>query len=112
MNSPHSVGMRASAIAPHELLALAAVADEVGDRDQQQAVLVAELLELGQARHVALVLADDLAQDPGRIQPGHAAQVDGGFGVAGAVEHAAFAVAQREDVAGTGEVVGTRASGR
>ena len=57
-----------------ELLALTAIADEVGDRDQQQVVLFAELLELREARHVALVLADDLAKDAGRVQAGHPAR--------------------------------------
>ena len=35
----------------HQLLVLAAVADELGDRDEQQAVLVAELDEVGDPGH-------------------------------------------------------------
>ena len=58
--------------AADELLVLAAVADEVGDRDHQQAVLVGEPLELGHAGHVGLLVVDDLAEQPGRVEPGHA----------------------------------------
>ena len=89
----------------HQLLAVAAVADEVGDRDELQAVLRGERLEPRHARHGAVVV-DDLGQHPGRLQPGQAGEVDRGLGVAGALEHAALAVAQREDVAGPGEVFG------
>ena len=53
-----------------ELLVLAPVADEVGDRDEQQAVLVGEPFELGRAGHVHLLLVDDLAQHAGRVQTG------------------------------------------
>ena len=70
---------------------------------------VAEALEVGQAGHVGLLLVDHLAQHAGRVEPGHAGQVDGRLGVAGALEHAALAVAQREDVAGAGQVVGAGA---
>ena len=66
----------------------------------------ANALELGQPGHVRLLVVDDLAQHAGRVQAGHAGQVDGGLGVAGPLEHAALAVAQREDVAGPGQVVG------
>ena len=50
--------------------------------------------------------ADDLAERAGRAQAGQPGQVDGGLGVAGPPQHAAVAGAQREDVAGPGEVVG------
>jgi hypothetical protein len=65
---------------------------------------VAEALELGEPGHVGLLLVDDLAQDAGRVQAGHAGEVDGGLGVAGPLQHPALPVAQREDVAGPGEV--------
>ena len=91
---------------PDQLLGLAAVADEVGDADQQQPVGVGEALQLGEAGHLRLVLGDDLAQHAGRVQPGHPGQVDGGLGVAAALEHAAVPVPQREDVAGPGQVGG------
>ena len=88
-----------------QLLGLAPVADELGDRDQQQVVLLAELDEVGDPGHRAVVV-DDLAQHAGGVEAGHAGQVDGGLGVAGPLEHAAVGVAQREDVAGPGQVAG------
>ena len=51
---------------------------------------------------------DDLAEHARRRQPRGAAQVDGGLGVAGPLEHAARPVAQREDVPGPVEVVRPR----
>ena len=71
----------------------------------QQAVLLAELDQVGDPGHGAVVV-DDLAEHAGRVQAGHAGQVDGGLGVAGPLEHAAVGVAQREDVAGAGQVAG------
>ncbi len=56
----------------------------------QQAVLVAEALEVGHAGHRP-VLVDDLAQHACRVQAGEAGKVDGGLGVAGSLEHAALA---------------------
>ena len=50
---------------------------------------LANALEVGQARHLGLVLGDDLAEHAGRRQPGGAAQVDRRLGVPGALEHAA-----------------------
>ena len=62
-------------------------------------------IEVGDPGHGAVVV-HDLAEHPGRVQAGHAGQVDGGLGVAGPLEHAALGVAQREDVPGSGEVAG------
>ena len=93
--------------ATHELLVLAPVADEVGDRDHQQPVLVGEALQLGHPGHVRLLVVDDLAEQPGRVEARHAAEVDRGLGVAGPLEHAALAGHQRVDVTGTGQVTGT-----
>ncbi len=95
--------------AADQLLVLAPVADEVGDGDHQQAVLLGERDQIGDPGHGA-VLVDDLAEDPRRVEAGHAGQVDGGLGVPGPLQHAAVAVAQREDVARAGEV--GRAGGR
>ena len=103
VKSPYCVGIRASRHAAHELLAVAAVADEVGDRDEHEAVLGGERLELGQALHRAVVV-DDLGEHAGRVAAREPGEVDRGLGVAGALQHAAVAVAQREDVAGPGEV--------
>ena len=83
---------------PHQLLVAAPVPDQVGDGDDGQVVLLGEPLELGQARHLRLVLGHDLAQHPGRGEAGGPGQVDGGLGVPGPLEHPAGAVAQGEDV--------------
>ena len=72
-----------------------AVADELGDGEDLEAVLAAEGDEVGNAGHRAVV-AHDFADDAGGIEAGHAGQVDGGLGLAGADQHAAAAGAQRE----------------
>ena len=84
---------------PDQLLAVAAVADEVRDRDEVQPVLLRERLELGQPRHRAVVV-HDLGEHAGLLEPREPGEVDRGLGVTGALEHAALAVAQREDVPG------------
>ena len=86
------------------VLMLQAVADEFGDGNHLQAVKQAELAELRHAGHGA-ILIHDFADDAGGVESGEAGEVDGGFGLAGADEHAAFAGAEGEDVAGAGEVV-------
>ena len=43
---------------------------------------------------------------PAGLRPGQAREVDGGLGLAGALQHAAGAGAEREDVAGLDEVAG------
>ena len=53
---------------------------------------------VGHARHGA-VIVHDLADDAGGIETGEPGEVDGGFGVTGAHQHAAFARDQREDMA-------------
>ena len=60
--------------------------------------------EVGHAGHGAVVI-HDFADDAGGDEAGHAGEIDGGFGLAGADEHAALAGAEREDVAGAGEIV-------
>ena len=89
------------------LLVLAPPLDQVGDGDQRQVVLVGEDPQLVGLRHRAFVLlADDLADGTRRLQTGQPGQVDGGLGVAGAAQHATVLGAQRNHVAGLGEVVG------
>ena len=75
-----------------ELVVAAPVGDEVGDRDHLQPVARAVLDEVVDARHRAVVV-HDLADDAGRVQPRQAREVDGGLGLAGALEHAAGACA-------------------
>ena len=84
-----------------------AVADEVGYGDHFEGVKFAELDEVGNAGHGA-VFVHDLADDAGGDEAGHAGEVDGSFGLAGADEDSAFAGAEGKDVAGTGKVVGRR----
>ena len=78
-----------------ELLALAAVADDVLDRDDRQRELVGDGLELLGAGHAVALAAADLAQHARRRQAGEARQIDGGLGVAGAAQHAALLRHQR-----------------
>ena len=85
-----------------------AIADQVGDRDNLDAVLDSELAQLRQPRHRAIVV-HDFADDRRRRQSGDARQVNRGFGLAGPHQHAAFAGAQRKDVAGPRQVRGARA---
>ena len=71
-----------------ERLAAGAVRDQVGDREQGEVVLGGEGLEVGESAHGAVVV-DELAEHAGGVVAGEAGEVDGGFGVAGAFEHAA-----------------------
>src|SRR5262249_51179408 len=91
--------------AADELLALTPVPDEVGDRDEVQVVPGGEPLELRQPGHRAVVVHHLREHARGR-EAGEAGEVDGRLGVAGPLEHAAFPVPQREDVAGASEIVG------
>ena len=86
-----------------ELVVAAAVGDEVGDGDHLQVVALAVLDEVADARHRAVVV-HDLADDAGGVQAGEPREVDRGLGLADALEHAAGAALQREDVAGLDEV--------
>ena len=74
---------------------------------EQQPVLGRERLEVGQPLHRAVVV-HDLRQHAGRVPAREAGEVDRGLGVAGPLEHAALAVAQREDVTRPREVGGMR----
>ena len=62
--------------------------------------------QLRHARHGA-VLIHDFADDSAGFELGQAGQIDGGLGLSGANQHAAFAGAQGEDVARAGEVART-----
>ena len=66
---------------PDQLLAVPAEADQVGDRDQLQAVLGGERLELGQARHRAVVV-HHLGEHARGREAGEPGEVDRGLGVA------------------------------
>ena len=100
-------GERALGDALDDALGAAAIVDEVGDRADQQAVLLREHLEVRHARHRAVV-AHDLADDRRRRESGEAREVAAGFGVAGAHQHAAGLRHHREDVPRLHEVAGLR----
>ncbi len=95
------------ALALDEALVGHAVADDLGGGDHLEVVLAAEVGEFGDARHGA-VIAHDFADDAGGVESGHAGEIDGGFGLPGADQDAAFAGAQRKDVAGAHQVRGAR----
>ncbi len=84
------------------LLALA-VGDEVGDRHALQPIRLGKRGHL-RAAHDGAVVVDQFADDADLRQAGELAEVDGGFGMAGAHQHAALASDQREDVAGPREI--------
>ena len=83
-----------------------AVANEVGYGDHLEGVQLAELHEIGNAGHGA-IFVHDLADDTGGDESGHAGEVDGGFGLAGADEDSTFARAERKDMSGAREIMGT-----
>jgi hypothetical protein len=89
--------------APDVAFVAQAVANQIGHRNHLQAVPLAKLDELRHARHGA-VLVHDFADHAGGRKPGQARQIHGGFGLAGAHQHAAFARAQREHVAGPRQI--------
>ena len=83
------------------------VADEVGDGDEFEVVFAAKDGEIGEARHGAIVI-HDFANDAAVGETGEAGEVDRSFSLTGANKHAALTGAEREDVAGAGEIVGAR----
>ena len=102
-----AVGSRTDDDALDEVLVLPPVLDQVGDGDHLQPVALAVADQVGDARHRA-VLVHDLADDAGGREPGEARQVDGRLGLPRALEDAAGAGPQREDVPRLDEVVGGR----
>ena len=69
-------------------------------------MLHGELLEVGHARHRAVVV-HDLADDAGGLQPGEAREIDRALGLPGAHEHAAALARSGKTWPGV-----TRSSGR
>ena len=96
-HSPLSDGKRASAARVHEALCLEPVSNELRDRDEREAVLLAEFLELRTARR-GTVAIEDLADHTGGPQACEACKIDSGLGVADALQHATVARPQRMDV--------------
>ena len=87
-----------------DAVVLQAVADQVLDGADLEAVPLGEGDEVRHARHGAVVV-HDLADDAGRVETGQPRQVDARLRVAGADQHAALARDQREHVAGRDDVV-------
>ena len=94
-----------------ELLGALAVLDQVGDRDDLQAVALAELDEVGHAGHRPVVV-HDLADDAGRGEAREPREVDGRLRLPRALEHAAGAGAEREHVTRDGRGRAASRSGR
>src|SRR5579872_574924 len=86
-----------------ELLVAHAIGDEILDRDDLEIVLCPETLERGPAHHRA-VIGEDLADDARGIEAGESCQIDRGFRLARAHEHATVASSQRKGVARTDEI--------
>ena len=99
-----------------EVLITQAIGNQVADGDDVQPVRFGEGLQLGQARHRA-VLVQDFDQAGRRVQSRQSGQVDGGLRVAGAGQHAFVLGIERIDVAGASECggdavgIGERADG-
>ena len=88
-----------------QLVAGLTVGDEIGDRD------LLELVALGKggharAAHHGAVVVHQLGKHADRRQPRETTQVDAGFGMSGAHQHAAVLGNQREDVARPHEITG------
>ena len=62
-----------------------------------------DLLQLGPPRHRAVGI-EDLADHPGRIEPGEPRQIHTGLGLAHPLEHAAGPGPERKDVARTAQI--------
>ena len=81
----------------HQLFADAAVRDQALDGANAQGMLLAELHQLRQSRHRAIVV-QNLAKHSSRLQPGHTCKIDRRLGVSGAPQHAAILRAQWKNV--------------
>ena len=92
----------------HVVVMHAAVILELLDAHEDDAELLGKGGQLGGAHHRA-VLAHDLTAQAALLHAGVAQQVDGGLGVAVALQHAAGTGDEREHMAGPAEILRTRA---
>src|SRR5581483_3395563 len=99
-------GHQRLAYAADVALVLHAVANQFGDRQHLQPMVLTELHQVRHARHGAVVV-HDLADHAGGGKAGEPSQVHGGFGLASAHQHTTAASAQREYVPRTRQVCGT-----
>ena len=88
-----------------ETLARLAIGDEVGDRDDLEAMLAGEGDDLRPALDRAVVI-DELADDAGRMQAGEPGEIDRRLGMARAHQDAARFGDERKHMAGAHEVGG------
>lgn len=86
-------------LADDEALLAATVVNEVADRADAEVVFLCEGLQGGEAGHGAVAI-HDLADDTGGLESGEASEVDGGLGMAGALEDTAGFGLKWEYVAG------------
>ena len=86
----------------------AAVLDQTRNAADLEPVFSRELLQVGQARHRAVVF-HDLADHRRRCTTRHGREIATGLGMPGAHQHAAVHRLQREDMARLHQVVGPRA---
>jgi hypothetical protein len=91
-----------------QLVVLAAIGNELGDRNHLQAVPLAIRLEVSDPGHAAVVV-HDLADHPRRDEPREPRQVDSSLGLTHPLEHAAQARLERENVTGLYQVARRRA---
>ena len=91
--------------AHHKPFVLEPVADQIGDRDQVEAVLSGVLRQLRQTGHGAICILD-LTDHARGMQSRHAREIHSGFGVASPFQHSPIAGAQRKDVAGAAQILG------
>ena len=82
-----------------------AIVDQVGDGADLYPVQASERLQLGASGHAA-VFVHHLDYHRGGAETGQACQIAPGFGVPCAVQYAAIASAQREDMSGLDQILG------
>src|SRR5207245_9968994 len=90
-----------------ELFVPAAVRDHLLDRDQLDAMIRGECLEIGHACHRSVGL-HDLGDHPRRIESGEYRKVHRRLSLAGTSEHASVRCPKRKCMSGHGEVAGLR----
>src|SRR5688572_11604186 len=93
--------------AMHQTFVLQPVRHELRDRDERQAMVFRELLQLRSTRGGAVVI-QDLTDHAGWVESRQARQVDRRLRMPDALEHTALARAQGEDMATVTEVAGHR----
>lgn len=102
---PVGVGKRLGEQGLDKFLAIVAVLDQLLDGDELEAELLAELDQFREACHGS-VLIEDFTKDPGWGKAGEYGEINGRLGMPGALQDAARARAQGEDMAWLDKLVG------